>query len=276
MARRPAALLALLIAVLSTLVPAPAAAQSDYVVGAGDVLSITIYGQPTLTGTFSVETDGTFVYPLIGRVDAGGQTLRAVEQLLTGRLLDGYLKHPEVSVSVEEHNSKRIFVMGEVRQPGEYTLKGDTSLIEALARAGATTPEAGAEVIVLRQPAGAAGGPVLPEDERASEVTRVSLERLQGGEAAQNVRVRDGDTIFVPRGEKVFVYGHVRAPGAYAMQKDMTVLQALSVAGGVTERGAANRVRVARLVNGERNETDIELGDRIQPGDTIIVPERYF
>jgi polysaccharide export outer membrane protein len=166
--------------------------------------------------------------------------------------------------------------MGEIRQPGEYTIKGDTTLIEALARAGSTTTDASGEVIVLRRTDEDASGPVLPQDAHSAVVTRVNIEKLQSGEASQNVLVGDGDTIFVSRGEKVFVYGHVRAPGAYAMHKDMTVLQALSLAGGVSERGAANRVRVERQVKGERKEMDIELGDPIQPGDTLIVPERYF
>jgi polysaccharide export outer membrane protein len=263
---------------LALLIPSLASAgQADYVIGPDDVLTITVFGQPTMTGKYNVEADGTFTFPLLGRIVAGGQTLRGLEQALIDRLLDGYMKRPEVSVSIDQHRSKRIFLMGEVRQPGEYMLRGETSLLEALARAGSTTAEASGEVVVLRPPAGEAkGGPVLPEDTRASEVVRVSLEKLQAGELSQNMAVRDGDTIFLPRGEKVFVYGQVRAPGAYSMQKDMTVLQALSVAGGVTERGAANRVRVARFVNGERKEVDIKLGDRIRPGDTIIVPERFF
>jgi polysaccharide export outer membrane protein len=259
------------------LTPSRVAAQADYVVGPDDVLSIAVYGQPTLSGKYSVDADGSFTFPLLGRVNAGGQTLRQLEESIVASLLQGFMKHPEVSVSVDQHRSKRIFLMGEVRQPGEYTLRGETSLLEALARAGSTTAEASGEVVVLR-PASAEtrGRPMLPSDERASEVVRVSLDKLQSGELAQNVTVHDGDTIFLPRGEKVFVYGHVRAPGAYGMQKDMTVLQALSLAGGPTERGAANRVRIARLVNGQRKEFEVKPGDRVQPGDTIIVPERYF
>jgi polysaccharide export outer membrane protein len=257
--------------------PVTAAAQSDYVVGPDDVLSITVFGQPTLSGKFSVDADGTFTFPLLGRIVAGGQTLRGLEQSLTERLLDGYVKRPELSISVDQHRSKRIFLMGEVRQPGEYMLRGETSLLEVLARAGSTTQDASGDVVVLRPvPGDKREGPVLPEDARASEVVRVSLEKLQAGELSQNVVVRDGDTIFLPRGEKVFVYGHVRAPGAYGIQKDMTVLQALSLAGGVTERGASNRVRVARFVNGERKEVAVALRERIRPGDTIIVPERFF
>jgi polysaccharide export outer membrane protein len=72
------------------------------------------------------------------------------------------------------------------------------------------------------------------------------------------------------------VFGQVKNPGAYAVQKDTTVLQALSLAGGVSENGAMNRIRVARIVRGEKQDITVKLTDIVQPGDTLIVPERYF
>jgi polysaccharide biosynthesis/export protein len=93
----------------------------------------------------------------------------------------------------------------------------------------------------------------------------------------QNVALRDGDTIFVPKAESVYVYGQVRSPGAYALQQSQTtVLQALSLAGGATDRGAVNRVRIVRIVNGEKVELKVKLSDLVRPGDTLIVPERYI
>jgi polysaccharide export outer membrane protein len=111
------------------------AAQADYSVGAQDVLTISVYDQPEMSGKFKVESDGTFTFPLIGRVAARGQTLRAIETELKKRLSDGYLRNPQVTVAVETYQSQRIFVMGEVRSPGSYSLTGDMTLIEgALAR----------------------------------------------------------------------------------------------------------------------------------------------
>ena len=92
----------------------------------------------------------------------------------------------------------------------------------------------------------------------------------------QNIELHDGDTIFVPRAESVYVFGQVKNPGAYAIQKDTTVLQALSLAGGVTENGAMNRIKIVRIVNGEKKELKVKLTDLVQPGDTIIVPEKYL
>ena len=92
----------------------------------------------------------------------------------------------------------------------------------------------------------------------------------------QNIELHDGDTIFVPRAESAYVFGQVKNPGAFVIQKDTTVLQALSLAGGVTENGAMNRIKIVRMVNGEKKEIKVKLTDVVRPGDTIIVPERYF
>jgi polysaccharide export outer membrane protein len=112
--------------------------------------------------------------------------------------------------------------------------------------------------------------------ESGTEVFRASIRDLESGAMSQNIALRDGDTIFVPRAETAYVFGQVKNPGGYALQKDTTVLQALSLAGGVTENGAMNRVRVVRIVNGNKKDVKVKLTDIVKPGDTIIVPERYF
>lgn len=255
----------------------PAAAQSNYVIGAQDVLTITVWDQPDLSGRFTVDADGSFTFPLIGRVKAGGLSLMTLETELKKRLSDGYFKNPQVTVAVEHYRSQRIFVVGEVRTPDTYPLTGDMTLIEALARAGSTTASASGEALIVRPSAGrAASGPVLPNQADESSVIRVDLKELQSGALSQNVALRDGDTIFVPRAEIVYVSGQVRSPGAYPIHKDTTVLQAVSLAGGMTDRGAAGRIRIVRVVNGRKKEVRVKLGDLVQPGDTIIVPERFF
>ena len=262
---------------------APAAqadqARVEYLIGAQDVLTITVWDSPDLSGKFTVETDGSFTFPLIGRVKAGGLTLRQFEAELKKKLADGYFKNPQVSVAVETYRSQRIFIVGEVRNPGTYQLTGDMTLIEAIARAGSTTPAAAPEAIVVRAPAGKqTDGPILPgQREDAPDSQRVNLRNLQSGVLSQNIALRDGDTIFVPRAESIYVFGQVRSPGAYALQDaQTTVLQALSLAGGVTDRGATGRIKIVRVVKGEKKELKVKLGDLVLPGDTIIVPEKFF
>jgi polysaccharide biosynthesis/export protein len=251
----------------------------EYLIGPQDVLTVTVWDSPDLSGKFTVETDGSFTFPLIGRVKAGGLTLRQFEAELKKKLADGYFKNPQVSVAVETYRSQRIFIVGEVRNPGTYQLTGDMTLIEAIARAGSTTPAAAPEAIVVRAPAGKqADGPVLPgQREDAPDSQRVNLRDLQSGVLSQSVALRDGDTIFVPRAESIYVFGQVKNPGAYALQSvETTVLQALALAGGVTDRGAANRIKIVRVVNGEKQEIKVKLTDLVQPGDSVIVPERFF
>jgi polysaccharide export outer membrane protein len=131
-------------------------------------------------------------------------------------------------------------------------------------------------VVIVHSATGTASAPVLPDKDNAANIVRVDLKALQNGVLAENAALRDGDTIFVPRAESAYVFGQVKTPGAYAIQKDTTVLQALSLAGGVTENGAMNRIKVVRVVNGEKRELKMKLTDLVKAGDTIIVPEKYF
>jgi polysaccharide export outer membrane protein len=272
--RLPVAALAAIVAMTS----ATLAGQSgEYVLGARDVLTITVFDQQDLSGEFGVDEDGTFAYPLLGRVNASGLTLRQLEGELKKRLAAGYLKNPQLSVTVGEYRSKKVFIVGEVRQPGTYTLMEQTTLIEALSRAGSTTADAIGEVVLVRPTAAqGASGPMLPGQADRAEVLRVDLKELEAGVLSKNVSVRDGDTIFVPRGDKIFVSGQVKSPGAYSIQKGTTLLQVLSLAGGVTDRGASGRTKVIRIVNGKKTELRLKHDDVVEPGDTIVVPERYF
>lgn len=265
------------VAVVLSLGAVVAAQVNNYVVGPQDVLAITSYDQQDLSGKYAVEADGSFTFPLIGRVTVGGLTLRDVEKVLRTKLADGFFKNPQVSVAVEQYRSQRVFVMGEVRTPGPYPLAGEMTLIEALARAGSTTEHAAGEVLIVRSGgAGRPAGPVLPEQGSGREVVRVDIKALQSGLLSSNAVLQDGDTIFVPRSELVYVFGQVNRPGSYALQRGTTVLQALALAGGVTDRGTTGRLRIARVVDGKKTEVRVKVGDLVLPGDTVIVPERFF
>ena len=245
-------------------------AQTEYHVGAQDVLAVTVFGETELTGKYAVEQDGTFVFPFVGRVQANGSTLRDIEVELRKRLADGYLRNPQVSVAIDTYRSQRVLMIGEVRNPGEYQLSGDTSLLAALARAGSTTQIASREAVVMRTPKNPSGesGPV--------QVIKVNLADLQAGDLSKNVQLLDGDTVNVPKAQLVFLSGQVRSPGAYAVENDTTVLQALTLAGGLTDRGSDGKIKILRTVKGKKTEIKAKLTDTVLPGDTIVVPERLF
>jgi polysaccharide export outer membrane protein len=250
---KTAAALAITLLMATCLGVRSTAQQPEYLIGPQDVLAVTVWDQLDLSGKFTVEAE------------------------LKRRLADGFFKNPQVSVVVGEYRSQRIFVVGEVRQAGSYPISGGTTLVEALARAGSTTADAGREVLIVRAPPGrAASGPTLPDKAAESELLRIDLHALQRGTASQGVVLQDGDTVFVPRAEMVYVFGQVRSPGAYAIRRETTIVQVLSLAGGVTERAAVGRLRVVRVVEGRKKELKVTLGDLVHAGDTIIVPERFF
>jgi polysaccharide export outer membrane protein len=251
---------------------AQAPEATEYVVGPQDVLAVTVANEPTLSGKFTVVVDGTVAYPLLGSVKVGGLSLRAVERELTTRLREGYLEKPVVSVALDQFGSQRVLVIGEVRQAGSYPLSGPTTLLEMLLKAGAPTPTAGTEALVVRGRA---------EGSRAatSTVLRANLDALQRGDLSQDLALRPGDMVFVPRAEPtapVYVMGLVKSPGAYQVTKGATVLQVLAQAGGVTDRGSTRRITIVRKTPQRNLEMKAALHDPVQPGDTILVHRRLF
>lgn len=250
------------------------AAQTSYVLGPQDVLNITVLGETDLSRKYTIEQDGSFTFPLIGRVTARGLTLRDLEQELKKKLVTGgYLKNPEISVAVDAYQSQRVMVWGQVNQPGEYQLSGDMTLLSALAKAGSITPNAGRDAVIVRGPKkGAAEGTAVEP-----EIVRIDLNDLQAGNMALNIPLRDGDTINVPKAQSVFVSGHVKTPGAYPVETGMTVLQVLSLAGGLTDRGSDKRITITRTVDGKTKEfKGVKLTSVVQPGDTMVVGQRLF
>jgi polysaccharide export outer membrane protein len=254
------------------------AAQENYVIGRQDVINVTVFEQPEISGKFTVQPDGNCTFPLIGRMTTAGLTLREFEAELTKRLAKDFVRNPQVSVSLDHFRGRRIFIFGGVAGAGTYALSDDMTLIEALVKAGYN---AASEAIIIRSPG--AKGPVMPDQARDGEVIRVNLREFEKdvekvGQFSRNVVLMDNDTIFVPRTDRtrVYVSGEVRTPGAYSIPEGTTVLQAITLAGGITERASTGRIKISRLVNGKQKSIKANLGDVVLPGDTIIVPERYF
>jgi len=249
-------------------------ASPNYQIGPNDRLRITVWNQEDVSGEYVVSGDGSFTFPLIGRVTAAGLTLSKLEGELKQLLAAGFFRNPQVTAAVLEYRSRRIFMMGAVRQPGAVVLTGETSLIEALARAGSTTPDAADHVFILHSPN--AQGPILPGQDASASVQRVDLRELNSGQLPTAVAVQDGDTVYVPPKLNVYVSGQVRTPGAYPIGQETTVRMVLSLAGGPSEFGAVNRIKILRPENGTEKEIKAELNDLVKPGDTVVVPERFF
>jgi polysaccharide export outer membrane protein len=256
---------------------APKAPQAEYVVGPYDVLMITVVGEPDLTKRYNVGADGSLDFPWIGRIPAQGMTLRALEDALVRRLTDGrFLVRPQVSIDVQEFRSQSVYVQGEVNIPGEYALTGSMSIVDVLSKA-ILKPSAGEEIhINRRRSAGDAARPAPVGELPDVEVIKVRKSDVQTGRAARIIALRNGDTIFVPKAVSIFVTGQVRNPGPYTMEGDLTVLQAISLAGGPTEKAATNRTTILRMEDGKERKIRVKMSDLVRPGDTIQVPSRWL
>src|SRR5262249_31805974 len=148
---------------------------------------------------------------------------------------------------------------------------------EVLLQAGGTTANAGGEVLVLCAPGGAQrGGKDGGRDGKPEEVMRVNLEEVLAGKPTQRVMLRGGDTVYVPEKGNIFVSGEVQRPGRYPMEKETTVLKAITLAGGFTPFAAKKSLRVKRVVEGSANEFQVQADDVLQTGDVVIVPQSLF
>ena len=317
-----------LVACLSLcLVPLGAAQGTEtYEIGPGDVLKVVVLGQAEMSGSFTVDGEGMLSYPILGKIKASQLTTVELERKLTRLFVDGnYLRRPQVSVTVSDFGSQKVFVMGEVQRPGQYSLKADRSLLTLLGDIGPLGSNTGHEVIVIRPPVPtpppppppSALGPEFPAEQEidsgepaaatpdtaatpgptptatptpapppsipglpfvtpGSEIFRVRLIELQSGNPEKNVALQARDTVYFPKAANVYVMGSVARPGAFRFEEGMTVLQALTMAGGATDRGASGRTRVIRIVNGKKVEKKVKATELVLPDDTLFVPERFF
>lgn len=263
--------------VASIVLALPVRAAQTYVVGNSDVLKVTVWSQPELSGEFTVDAAGGVTLPLIGTVKAAGLPVDQIEREIRDRLADGYVVNPQVSIGVAQFKSQRVFVVGEVKLPGVVPLTGTLTLVEALTRVGSLTEMAGGDLVVIRPAEGqTVNGPVLASDAGARELLRVDVKLLQSKGPTSNIVLRDGDTVVIPRAEVVYVVGQVNTPGAVAYERDMSILQVISKANGVNNLGTTKRLKILRVVDGKRTEVKASLGDKLMPGDTVVVATRWF
>lgn len=167
-----------------------AAASRPATLGANDVFDVRIYQEPDLTGTYRIQSDGTIAFPLLGNLEVSGLTPPQVADLITRRLRDGYIKNPQVTLTVKEYNSKKISVLGAVARPGEYPYVEDMSIVSAIAQAGGFTRVAAPNQTNVTR--------VVDQQEQRITVPVGDIEK--GRE--RNFRLAPGDIVSVP--ESIF------------------------------------------------------------------------
>lgn len=240
----------------------------DYVVGAGDVLRITVYQNADLSLEARVNESGVISYPLLGSVNVGGRSVGEVESAIADGLKKGnFIKQPQVSVLVVQVRGNQASVLGMAGRPGRYPIevKG-MRLSELLALAGGVAP-GGSEVVTLsgiRQ-----GRPFRQQ---------VDVSKLFGGNAVvDDPIVLNGDTLYIDRLPTVYIYGEVQRPGPISLTPDMTLMQALASGGGLTQRGTQRGMKIHRRNgSGKVEVVEPQLTDLLKPGDVIYVRESLF
>ena len=254
--------------VCAVLLAAPAwSADSEYRMGTGDVLHITVYGQPDLTTEARVGENGSITFPLIGDVKLAGSTPAQGETEIAKRLSKGgFILEPFVTLNVVQYRGQQISVLGRVNRPGKYTLERVSRVTDALALAGGIIID-GADIVTLMR--------VKDGKAEYRDIDTIALFK-PGGEAS-NELVQDGDIINVARQPMFYIYGEVQRPGAFRLEQNMSVVQALSMGGGLSSRGTQRGIKILRrATNGTLQELDAELADLVKKDDVIYVKESLF
>jgi polysaccharide export outer membrane protein len=253
------------------LVASPAAAQgaSIFRLGPGDLVKITVYGHPDLTTEAQITHDGKITFPLVGEVALAGLGTGDAESKLASLLHDGkFVLKPQVNVLVQQYRSQQVSVLGQVNKPGKFALDSSASrLTDLLALAGGVAPTGSDTVVVIAR-----------HKDGSIRKREINVDKMMlSGEMGGNVAVASGDIIYVPRARMFYIYGEVQKPGTYRLEPGMTVMQALSVGGGLTVRGTERGVRLHRRDPGGAVKT-IEPGltDAIQENDVVFVRESLF
>lgn len=247
----------------------------DYKIGANDLLEIKVFELPELSQTVRVAEDGSISLSLLGKVDVKGVTAQGLEKKLASLLDQKYTQSAHVSVFIKEY--QKVSVFGAVGKPGNYELIGPTTLLQMISQAGGLTAEAMDQLFIFRQ-----------TSDRGQNKIIVSMKDLiNNGNQDQNIYLQPNDVINIPVDQilTAYVYGEVRNAGAiqFKQSKKVTVLQAISQAGGPTEWASKSKVTLKRKDPKTGKEMQVQFNLKsiisgkskdviLDDGDIIIIP----
>ena len=253
----------------------------DYIIGAEDLIEVSVYELPDMNKTVRVSGEGLISLPFVGEIKAEGLTQQELEKTIKGLLSERYITNPQVTVFIKEYKSKRASVIGAVENPGSYPLIGKRTILEIISEAGGITERAGKKLYLIRG----------TSSESSAESIPIDLEELiEKGNPELNLPVQPGDVISIPPEKFIYIYvfGAVNSPGQLEVKESesITVLQAITKAGGLTDRAAKTRVKIIRQdESGKKRIIKVNLKDIIkgkkkdiilQKDDIVIVPETFF
>jgi polysaccharide biosynthesis/export protein len=255
----------LLLALLAFTLPAHA---KEYKLGIGDVVRVTVYDHPDLlVDAAQIDEDGNLTMPLIGATAVAGLTTSAAQKRIANALeKGGFVIKPSINIMVQQYRSKQVSVLGQVNKPGKYALEFNSSLTDLLALAGGINSLGSDNVILIHK-----------ENDHLKQTKIDTLALFKDAQFSLDYAINDGDIIFVPRAEVFYIYGEVQHPGAYRVEKNMNIMQAIAMGGGITLRGTERGAQIRRH-DKEGNTITIAAtpNEQILADDVIYVKESLF
>lgn len=245
------------------------ASTTQYRLALGDTIRITVFQVPDLSLETRINEAGAISYPLLGSVSLAGLTVTEAEQRIARGLRDGnFVRQPQVSITLTQARGNQVSVLGLVGRPGRYPLEtGEVRLTDMLATAGGIA-QGGSDVVVVLGTRN--GQPIRAEVDLPAVFSAA-------GQRSADVVLQNNDVIWVDRVPTIYLYGEVQRPGALRLERNMTVMQALASAGGLTARGTARGLRVSRKdASGAVREVEPAMTDRLRPDDVVFVRESVF
>lgn len=239
----------------------------DYPLGPGDILRVQVFQNPDLMVETRVSETGVITYPLIGTIEIGGLTITAAEKKIAAALKNGgFVQQPQVNIIVLQMRGSQVSVLGQVNRAGRFPLETLSRVSDMIAAAGGTTTIGDDFAIVTGLRNGKSFRKVI-------DIPAIYLDE----KSEDNIYLLGGDTIYVHRAPLFYIYGEAQRPGAYRIERGMTVMQALAQGGGPTMRGSEWRLRLHRK-NGDGVVEKIspEMTDLVMPNDIIYVRESIF
>lgn len=240
---------------------------ADVLLGAGDVLKISVYGNPDLGTETRVSESGDITFPLLGQVKVLGLPVATAESRIAKALeTGGFVKKPQVNIIVTLLQSQQVSVIGQVNRPGRYPVDGRRSMLDLLALAGGISLEGGDTVSLIRKRDG----------KTTTDVIDI-VEMVRTANLNKDYDLAANDVVFVERAPRVYIYGEVQRPGPLRLERSMTVVQALSAGGGLTIRGTERNIRIKRRdADGKLQIIDAQHDDLLQSDDVVYVKESWF
>lgn len=230
-------------------------------IGSGDILKITVFDHPEMTVEVQVNNTGAIKFPLLGDIQVSNMTFSEAESVIENKLKTGsYILNPQVNILVEKNVSQQVSVTGEVNRPGRFSIESEMRVLDLLALSGGVTINSGDEIILIQKN------------------TKKSLFLFDiSNDPKLNIIIHPNDTLFIPKAKQIYVYGQVNRPGVFKLERNMSIMNAIAIAGGFSQIADKSDIKIQRKDdNGDVKEIDADMKSKLEADDVVYIDESMF